>query len=132
MNYKELFSKLEEKQSDLALFMGVMSKINKEKKRLAVIRIVLFSCGFLGSIIAFIPVFNTLYVNLVQSGFMSFVSLLFSDLEIVLSNLDSFIFILFENLPVIWIVLSLFIVWVFLESLRYLFRNITFIYKYNH
>ena len=132
MNYKELFSQLREEKEDLALFTEIISKIDKYKKRAVTIRIVLFSCGFFGSIIAFIPVFHVLYNSLMQSGFINFVSLLFSDSKIVLSNFGSYALVLFENIPVMWLALSLFIMWVFLESLRYLLRNIIFIYKYNN
>ncbi len=131
-NYKELFSQLKQEQTDLALFTTIMSKIDKEKRRLVIIRIVLFSSGLLGSIVAFIHVFNVLYANLAQSGFMSFISLLFSDSKVVLSNFSSFVLVLFENLPVTWIILSLFAIWIFLDLLRHLLRNIAFIYKYNN
>lgn len=108
-----------------------MNRIHREQRILVIKRrIAVFSIVLIGSIIAFFPVFNMLKSAFVESGFMQFLSLLFSDFEVVLSYWQSFALSLLESLPVLSLMAFLAVVLGFLESAKYLTKDIKYVYGY--
>ena len=103
----------------------IVSRIN-EKKKINLIRqkLALASIGFLGSIFSFLPALNLLSKSLNESGFLDFISLIFSDAGTVLVLWKTFYLSLLETLPVVEIILFSAVLLVFLESLRYLSKNL--------
>lgn len=107
------------------LFGKIMSRIRKEQRTSIRRRIIIFSIGLLGSLAAFIPVFQSARNAFAEFGFIQFFSLLFSDSEIIITYWRSFVLTLLESLPVMSIVALLAIILIFLESLKLLVKNIT-------
>lgn len=106
------------------LFEKIVNRIHKEQRLLTIRRrIAIFSVGLGGSLVAFIPVFKMLSAELAESGFIQFLSLLFSDFSIVVRYWQSFVPTLLETLPVISLIVFLTIIFVFLESLKFLIKN---------
>ncbi len=107
----------------------IMARIKAEQRFLTVKRrVVIFSLGFIGSAAAFIPAFKMMYSNLMESGFLQFLSLLFSDLGTIAAYWRSFVMSLLETVPAFSLAVFLAVVFVFLESIRFLSRDIKFIF----
>jgi len=112
------------------LFDKIMCRIDREKKMLtARRRIIIFSVGLIGSMIAFVPALGAVRADLAKSGFATFFSLIFSDTEIVLAYWQNFVQSLLETLPVMGVVTLLAIAVIFLESLKLLTKDIKNIYS---
>lgn len=124
-NYEKLFSKIKSLGPPVGLLERIINRIQTERNLLTVKRrLFIFSVGFIGSIAAFVPVFKMVYQGFAESGFMQFLSLLFSDTGVVLSYLGSFLASLLETLPVMGLLAFLAVLLVFLESLKLLSRDI--------
>ncbi len=106
-----------------------MWRIRKEERLMALKkRVVFFSIIMGGSIIAFIPALGAVQAEISQSGFLQFLSLIFSDFEIIINYWQSFVISLLETIPAISIAIFLAVIFVFLESLKFLARDIKIIY----
>lgn len=124
-DYKKLFSHLPEKKVPEWLVGDAMLQINAKKKKSAVyMRIFLFgSMSFIASI-ALVLVSREFYSEFSQSGFLQFISLLFSDARVVATYWQDFLMSLAESLPVFATVGILGSAFLFLFSMRQLLLNI--------
>jgi ABC-type phosphate/phosphonate transport system permease subunit len=114
------------------IFDRIMARINTERRILTFKRrLAIFSIGFIGSGIAFIPAFKMVEAGFIESGFLQFFSLLFSDFRTVAAYWQSFIMSLLETLPAISLAIFLAVIFVFLASLRFLVRDIKFVFPAN-
>lgn len=130
-DYEQLFSKLTPKAPPAHLFEKIMVRIHKEENRRLRFRIFAFSVGLLGSLVALIPSFQYLQVNFSESGFVTFLTLVFSDLKIVIANWQNFSLALLESLPIMSTVSFLAVILIFLGSIKYLANDILF-FNQNH
>jgi len=124
-DWENLFNCLETPEPADGLFDKILQRIRKEQ-RLSIFRrqLALFSIGVVGSSVALIPAFQMVQSELVASGFVEFFSLLFSDLGLVMAHWQNFVFALLESLPVMSIVAFLAVIFIFIESLKFLTHNI--------
>jgi len=107
------------------LFNKIMKRISTEKKLIAIKRrIMIFTVVAVFSIVALIPTLNSLWINLSNSGFVQFFSLLFSDGGMMLSYWQSFSLALLESLPILDVVAILAIILACLISIRFVFKDI--------
>ncbi len=124
-DYKKLFSYLPEKEAPEWLARGAMLQIEAKKKKGAVYtRIVLFGAMTFIAFIALISVSKEFYSEFAQSGFLQFVSLLFSDAKVVATYWQDFLMSLAESLPVFATVGIFGSVFLLLFSIRQLLLNI--------
>lgn len=129
-DYEKLFSQLETPEPAAGLFDKIIQRIRREQRLLVIKRrLVLFSVGTLGSVVAFIPVFRLVQSGLAESGFMEFFSLIFSDLGLVTAHWQNFVLALLESLPVMSVVMFLAVIFIFIESLKFLTRDIKVVFK---
>ncbi len=106
------------------LFNKIMTRIGEEQRRSAVKqRIAVFSLGLAVSATAFVPTLHMVQKGLVESGFLNFISLIFSDLGAVLANWQNFLFAILESFPVMSVIAFLAVLFVFLQSLKFLSRD---------
>ena len=134
-NYEKLFSNLKSVELPDGLFAQTISRLELEKKRSAVRhrRIAIISLlGLVGSLIAFIPSIRLVWSEFSASSFMEFFALLFSDSGVVVAYWQNFATALLESLPFMGLIFLLATVVAFLESLRFLLRDIKFIFKFNN
>jgi hypothetical protein len=128
-DYEKLFTYLKSPEPPGDLFNRVINRIQKERRLLILKRrMFIFSLSAVCSAIALIPAFKMVKTGFTESGFMQFFSLLFSDFKIVVAYGQNFILSLLETLPVMSLVILLVVVLVFLESLRFLTRDIKIIF----
>lgn len=124
-SYKKLFTYLNPPEPPGDLFKKIMHRIHEERRLLIIKRrLVIFSISLIGSIVAFIPAFQTVKTGFIESGFTEYLSLLFSDTGIVVTYWQNFTFSLLETLPIMSLVAFLITMLVFLESLKLLAKNI--------
>lgn len=129
---RQLFGQISEidPPKDLADF--VFSRIEKEKVRIAKRQLILSYFGFASSIILAIYVGITFGQTFLQAEFWTMLSLVFSDLAIVWSNLDIFALSLLETFPVVHAILFLAPIFLMLISISTYFTNkVNYKHKFN-
>lgn len=129
-DYQKLFSYVDTQEPSQELLGKIMSRIEGERKMATIKRkIIAFSVALAGSILALAPAFKMVWDGISSSGFVQFLSLLFTDSEIVLAYWQSFVMTLLESLPMFSIILFLVIVFTLLGSARFLSKNIKIIHN---
>lgn len=111
------------------LFDKIMNRIKRERQLLNLRkRLIIFSTGAAGSIMAFIPALNAVRANLAESGILHFISLVFSDFTIVVTLWKEFAFSILESLPIISIAIFLATIFMFLGCIKFLSQDIAIIF----
>lgn len=107
----------------------IMLRIKKEQKILAIKRMFVFSLTAMGSMVVFIFALEMVGVGVAESGFLQFLSLLFSDFKIIITYWKSFTFSLLESLPAMGLAILCVAIFGFLESLKFLAKDIKFVIR---
>ena len=128
-DYEKLFSYLKAPEPSDGLFSDILSRIKRERQIIILRkRLVLFSIGMIGSAIAFFPAFSAVLADLSQSGFASFVSLIFSDSAEMLVLWQDFMFSVLEAIPVLGIAMLLAALFVFLGSAKLFMKDFKIVF----
>lgn len=131
-NYEQLFSHLTAPEMPDNLFEKIMHRIKKERQSLIFKRRVMILSisiiGIIGAVAAFVPAFKMAQTEFNESGFLYFLSLIFSDFETVAAYWQNFIMSLLETLPVMGLAILLLTILVFLGSLKFLAKNVKSIF----
>ncbi len=106
---------------------SIILRINKEKKKILIFKIVYASTLFIASVLVMMPVIKSLLESLRISGFYEYVSLIYYDSSALLSYWKEFIMLVTSSLPFFAIAISLAILGVFIWSLSSLNKNIRII-----
>jgi len=126
-DYEKLFTYLEPPELPAGLFNKIMARIREEELLLSVKkRLILFSAVILASVGVLIPVVSAFQVELTQSDFSQFLSLMFSDLSAVTANWQDFGLALLESLPATSLIAFLATILILLWSLKHLAQAIVF------
>lgn len=107
------------------LHASIVVRIESEQRRLSRVRSWYFAGASVLSLSAFIFVLGNTISSLSHSEFLNYVSLIFSDTDIVLSSWKEFSLALVESLPFVAILAGLVTVFAFLWSLAHAAKNIT-------
>ncbi len=114
------------------IFERIIARIHAEQRILtAKRRLVVFSVGLIGSGMAFVPAFKMAHASFVESGFLQFFSLIFSDFGTIAVYWQSFAMSLLETLPAMNLAVFLAVVFLFLESFRFLTKDIKLMFMPN-
>jgi len=122
-NLREVFSRVNLKPN-AGLADNIWNSIVMREKRIAKLKLGLFSLIGMLSLVGAVPVFKTLITDFTQSGFYEYFSLLFSSGSALASSWKELIYSLAESLPIFSIILSFMVVFVFFLSLRYVLQQI--------
>lgn len=99
-DFEKLFSRLKPQNPPAGLFEKIMNRIRKEESLSAARkRLVFLSVGTALSAVVLIPAASALCDGLVQSGFLQFLSLIFSNLNAAAICWQDFCLVLMESLP---------------------------------
>ncbi len=129
-DYEKLFTHLKPQEPPAGLLGKIMARIHEEERLMSIKkRFILFSITVLISTGALIPAMNAFQEEFAQSGLTQFLSLLFSDLGVVLASWQEFGLAVLESLPITSITALLFIFLVFLWSLKHLVQAIKVIFN---
>ncbi len=121
------FNFIKPSEPTAGLFDEILARIRREQRlRAAKRRMTIFSIGALGSIAAFVPVLRMTQSAFSASGFTGFFSLFFSDFEIITAYWQNFFFALLESFPAMSVVAFLGVILVFIQSLRFLTKDVKF------
>lgn len=131
-SYEQLFSHLQTPVPRDGLLHDILRRVAAEQARAARRRLVIFSLGCAGSLAGLIPAFIMMRTSMIESGFVEFFSLLFSDAGSVALYWQNFALTLLESLPAVSIAAFLATVFTFLGALRFLTRDIKFFYYGRH
>ncbi|MDD5431031.1 MAG: hypothetical protein PHP03_02290 [Candidatus Pacebacteria bacterium] len=123
-NCEKLFNNLNQEEPPKELYCGILARIQFERRRAARIRLVFFAGTALASIFGLIPALQYFIGELNSSGFHHYISLIFSDGGILISYWKEFILSLAESLPILGITAILSLVFIFLESIKFILRNV--------
>ncbi len=113
-----------EEEAPEGLVEKAMSRIHKERQQKARRRFFVFAASLVMSLVAMVPVFALAKASFVESGFVRFFSLLFSDFQVVAGDWRNFGAILLETLPVASTVYLFAVLFWFLGSTKSLIKNI--------
>jgi len=122
-DYEQLLANIEGHEPPVGLLDRIMSRIAEERRHRARIRVACFGTLSLAAILTLVTASRELYVELMQSGFPQFISLLFSDAGILAAYWKEFAFSLAESFPIFAASMVLASVFVLLFSLRFLARD---------
>jgi hypothetical protein len=106
------------------LFLKIIKRLRREEQILAIKKVVLFSIIFSSSLAGLVSAGKALIAELQNSGAISFLSLIFSDFDLVKTYWQSFCLTVLQALPAISIALCLIILVVVLQSVKMIFKNI--------
>lgn len=107
------------------LYQRVLTRIDGEERlRLIQRRLAFFSLVVIGSSVALLPSLKAFTGSATESGFSTFLSLLFSDADILLAHWQSFSLALLETLPTVSAVVLLTVTTALLFSTRGLAKNL--------
>ncbi len=130
-NYGDLFGKMDRREPPAGLLDSIILRINEESLRTARIRFVCFSILSLAALSALIPAWHELQLEVTQSGFLQFFSLLFSDAGIVATYWQDFTMTVAESLPIFGISAVLSALFAFLLSVKFMARDRKIIFNGN-
>jgi len=128
-DYNNLFSHLKPAEPSNGLFDKIIARFKQERSLIIKRRLILFSVGLVSSVVAFIPAGRMVRTGLIESGFIQYFSLIFSDFGVVTTYWQNFSLTLLESIPVISLVLFLTITLLFLESLKFFILNLRIILR---
>jgi hypothetical protein len=131
-NIEKLFVYLETFEPSIDLYEKIVKKIDLRRKITSRRRFFVFSILFALSLFAIIPSVKMLINDFSSSGFLQFLSLLFTDSTTILNYWKSFALILLESLPIMSTVIFFGAVFVMLESIRFLSKDIKFVFSHNN
>ena len=119
----QIFKNMSELEPASKLEFFIMSKIERERKKIIREKKALAWAGLFGSALAAVYAVLIFGQEIFGSEFWSLASLAFSDVNVVLINLNDYALSLLETLPVINIAIILMPAFVFLLSLNLYFNS---------
>jgi hypothetical protein len=127
-DYEKLFSHLRQPKVPDSLLSGIITSIRRAERRRAAERLILFFPLSIGSLIALYFTFRSTWAASAESGFFSYLSLLFSDFQVVITHWQNYSLSLLETLPAISISLSLASILLLINFIRLFVREARNIY----
>ena len=106
-SHKQLFARLKEHEPSPVLFNSIRARISAAERSLARRRFFLTACGAFISGVLMVPALQHLSAEFATSGFYQYMSLLFSDSAILMSNWKTFTWSIAESLPALGLSLVL-------------------------
>lgn len=123
-NYRKLFTNLEEIEPSERLFKGIIGQIEFRNRRTAKIKSSLFGIIATASLISIIPAFSYAASEFSQSGIYHYISLIFSDFNLLSVYWKDFLYLIAESFPLIGLTAILLAIFVFLNSFKLALKNI--------
>jgi hypothetical protein len=104
------------------IYDRIINKINYEHKLQALKKkMITNTCGLLLCLIVFIPVFARLHTEIIQSGLIQFILLIFTDFKMITTYFGDYIWSILNSVPVVSSSLALLILTLAFISLSKIF-----------
>jgi len=117
-SYEKLFESIQISEVSDNLLDSILEKIAINKKLRAQKRFIFSISAFTVSLMAFWPAIRYFTNEISQSGFIKYISLIFSDGEIILGYWQNFSLLILESLPILALISILAVIWTLFVSLR--------------
>ena len=118
-NYRKFFKPFQAVLPKKDLLERVLFMIRNEEYREAKRRLVGYLSVSVISFLSLIPSAIYLYAAIIQSGFLSFLSLLITDSAAIKSFFGDYLYTLGESMPILELIVFLGIFFIFMEALRF-------------
>ncbi|MDO8555206.1 MAG: hypothetical protein Q7R75_01420 [bacterium] len=106
------------------LYGNILAKIEFEKKRIARVKLAIFGITALVFVFALIPIYKYTAQEFYNSGFLEYLSVLFSDGNIAAAYWKEMLLSLAESLPLFSLTATLSVVFVITGSIKLALKNI--------
>lgn len=123
-NYEKLFSRLVSSETPENLLEKILSRIQKERQKAHIRRLVIFSLFSSLSAVAVIPAFRYAQVGFLESGFWHYFKLIFSDFGAIAGVWQNYVLSLLEALPVVGLIIFLSSLLLFINLIKLLVGEI--------
>jgi len=128
-NYENSFEDIVPLEPPEGLYEKILQRIRNERNLLSLRRrFLFFSILLAGSVTVFIPTLRAVQAGLYESGFSYFVSLIFSDFDIIIGHWQNFVILLLGAVPAMSLVVLFTAIFAFLASIKFLAGNTKFLY----
>lgn len=111
------------------LYGNILAKIEREKKRIARVKLAIFGMTALVFISTLIPVYKYTAQEFYSSGFFEYLSILFSDGSIAIIYWRETLLSLAESLPLISLTMMLSVVFVIMGSIKLALKHIKSVFS---
>jgi uncharacterized membrane protein len=98
-NIERIFSKLETPEAPASLARAILVRIERRERRVLIAKIIASVCMFGVSLLVIGVGLADFRASIVETGFLQFASLLFSDFSTITSNLPDFALSMIESFP---------------------------------
>jgi uncharacterized membrane protein len=98
-NIERIFSKLETPEPPAGLAHTILARIERRERRVLIAKIVASACMFGVSLLVIGVGLADFRASIVETGFLQFASLIFSDFSTIASNLPDFALSIIESFP---------------------------------
>ncbi len=98
--YEKLFSEIALPEPPVGLATTILIRIERRERRILAVKAMASATVFALSLWVIAVGYSNLIAGVARSGFLTFVSLLFSDFSSIASNLPDFLFSIVESFPV--------------------------------
>lgn len=119
-NYEKLFSRLVSPEMPENLLGKILIRIQKEKQKMHIRKLVIFSLFSSLSAAAVIPAFRYAQAGFLQSGFWHYFKLIFSDFGTIAGFWQNYALSLLETLPVFGLIIFLSSLLLFINLIKLL------------
>jgi hypothetical protein len=123
--FEPLFGRLQMPEVPEGLEKQIIGHLRSRQRRSALIRSALFLVGFVFSLAALVPAFQSAWGSLSDTGFLAYLSLAFSDTGSILSSWGAYLSALLEALPILNLIVLFAVMLALLESVRFLAQSIS-------
>jgi len=123
-NIYKILNDFGEQSIPATLYNDIVVKIEKAKIKKARINLLFQGTLSVLSFVAIFPVFINVVKGFSQSGFFSYLSLIFTDSEVIFFNWKVFATSLLESTPFYEVMIFLVVIFVLLESIKFAFNNL--------
>ena len=128
-DYENSFADIMLLEPPKGLYEKIIQRIRYEQNlQLLRRKFIFFSILLVGSVTVFIPTFKAVQTSLHESGFSYFISLIFSDFDIIIGYWQDFVMLLLGVLPAMSLVVLFTAIFAFLASIKFLARNTKLLY----
>lgn len=98
-NVETIFSEIETPEPPTGLAQAILVRIDRCERRLLILKIAASSCAFGASLFVIGVGFSFFRTSIMETGFLQFSSLLFSDFSLIASDLPDFALSMAESFP---------------------------------
>ncbi|MDE2001673.1 MAG: hypothetical protein KGI60_03885 [Patescibacteria group bacterium] len=120
---EKLFGELREPAPPYSLYERIVARIQQEVIKAARRRVFFYGAVTLTAVLLFVPALQVAVQSFMQSGTATYLSLLVSDTQLVMSSWQDYLFSITDSLPLFDITLVLAVLFVLLGSLSLALKN---------